>query len=257
MDTLNSSSRSLPAFQLMESSEHDSVSTNYRRELKFALPLADLQKLRSILEVNFRRKIFNQIQTRVSSIYFDDHALSACRESIDGVGKRGKLRLRWYDDHDSWFFFEIKRRLGSVMEKRRLAVASTVPLRSMGFRDVGRELPRVLPPDDQEIFRARPEPVLMTIYKREHFYSRDTSIRVTLDYDVRCYDQSRARKIRERFGVPIPDLIVVEGKVPVGDELDMPRLLYPLRPVLTKSSKYVMGCRVLGLLPGYRRDPYA
>jgi hypothetical protein len=243
-------------FQLTDGSSRATDASSIRREIKFALPLADLGKLRTILEVNLRRKVFNQRISHVSSLYFDDHALSACHENINGVEKRGKLRLRWYDDQDSKFFFEVKRRMGNALEKRRLAIESTEGLGSLSYNDVARELSRVLPPRDTELLHARREPVLMTSYKREHFSSREESTRVTLDYDIRCFQQYGARRLRTRFGVPIPDLVVVEGKTPPDSESELPHLLAPLRPVLTKSSKYVMGCHVLGLLPGYPRDPF-
>jgi hypothetical protein len=244
-------------FRVLDRGALDTGTAYLRREIKFALPLADLDKLRNVLEVNLRRQIFNRRHSRVSSVYFDDHALSAAHENINGVERRGKLRLRWYDDQDARVFFEIKRRFGHVLEKRRIALESNKPLGSMSFREMILELDSVLPPKEAALLHARPEPVLITSYKREHFASRDTSARITLDYDVRCFEQFGARRMRTRFGVPLPDLVVVEGKVPPGTETDLPRLLAPLRPVLTKSSKYVMGCRVLGLLPGFHRDLYA
>jgi hypothetical protein len=243
-------------FQLMDGPSRAAEASSLRREIKFALPLADLEKLRTILEVNLRRQVFNEKRSHVSSIYFDDHALSACHENINGVEKRGKLRLRWYDGQDQKLFFEVKRRIGNVLEKRRLAIESAEGLGSLSYNEVARELDRVLPASDGELLHARREPVLMTSYMREHFSSRETSSRVTLDYNIRCFEQYGARRLRTSFGVPIPDLVVVEGKTPPDSESELPLLLAPLKPVLTKSSKYVMGCHVLGLLPGYPRDPY-
>lgn len=254
-DSVDTSS-TISLFRMLDRPDLEAGSASRRREIKYALPLADLQKLRSILEVNCRRIVFDKRSTEVSSIYFDDHALSACHENINGVEKRGKLRLRWYDNRDTKFFFEVKRRLGNALEKRRLAIESSVALRPLEFREIRRNLSCILPSNEAELLMVRSEPVLMTCYKREHFASRDTPIRMTLDYDIRCYDQTGTRRLRTRFGVPLPDLIVVEGKAPLGTETDLPYLLAPLRPVLTKSSKYVMGCRLLGLVPGHHRDPY-
>jgi hypothetical protein len=50
-----------------------------------------------------------------------------------------------------------------------------------------------------------------------------------------------------KFGVSAPDLLVVEGKLPAGRELDLPDFLHPLRLRITKCSKYVLGCRMLGI----------
>ncbi len=254
-DSVNTSTTT-SLFSMQDHPGLETASASQRREIKYALPLADLQKLRSILEVNCQRIVFDKMSTDVSSIYFDDHALSACHENINGVERRGKLRLRWYDDHDTKFFYEVKRRLGNILEKRRLAIESSVALRPLGFREIQRNLSRVLPSNETALLMARSEPILMTCYKREHFASHETPIRITLDYDIRCYDQTGAKRVRTSFGVPLPDLVVIEGKAPVGAETDLPYVLAPLRPVLTKSSKYVMGCRLLGLVPGHHRDAY-
>ncbi len=68
-----------------------------RREVKFTVPGADLGKLRDILDVNCRRLVHNDPISTVRSIYFGDVRLSACQANLAGVGRRQKLRLRWYD----------------------------------------------------------------------------------------------------------------------------------------------------------------
>jgi hypothetical protein len=119
-----------------------------------------------------------------------------------------------------------------------------------------RELKLALPLHEAELLLFRPEPVLMTCYRREHIRSHDTSIRFALDYDVRCFDQLGARRLRTSFGAPIAGLVVVEAKAPPGAETHLPRLIAPFRPALTKSPEYVMDCRLLEFLPGHRRDTY-
>ncbi len=239
-----------PIFQLHQSSDQTAGVTGFRREIKFASSGGDLRKIRGILEVNCRRIIYNRDSSLVSSIYFDDCSLSSCRESIDGVAKRNKLRLRWYDEGDAEgrFFFEVKRRVGLAIEKWRAMVESSAPLQSLSFSDLLRELLRILPAAQRELLRARSEPILMTRYRREHFKALDSPVRITLDSDIMCYDQSAATRTNQRFGVSIPDLLVIEGKAPPANELDLPGLFHPLKPRMTKSSKYVLGCQKLGLL---------
>jgi hypothetical protein len=243
-------------FRLRERAGDEQGVAGFRREVKFALPIADLGKLRTILDVNCRRTVFNQSLSRVTSVYFDDGALSACFESLEGVERRAKVRLRWYDGHDGRFFFEIKRRAGDVIQKRRLAVQSSVPLSSLTYREISKELGNTLPPEDGEVLLARPDPMVSVIYDREHFQTPGASIRITLDSNIRCYDQSGVRRVSERFGVTVPGHVVIEGKAPPGEEIGLPQMLHPLRPVLTKSSKYVLACRKLGHLPGAGDDPY-
>jgi len=59
----------------------------------------------------------------VHSLYLDSPDLALCRASLHGERNRFKLRIRVYDDDPaSPAFFEIKRRLDSVILKRRAAV---------------------------------------------------------------------------------------------------------------------------------------
>ena len=61
--------------------------------------------LRSVLELNCRRVEHGGSFSLVRSIYFDDFQMSAYRESLDGIGSRAKVRLRWYGGNErrpSW-----------------------------------------------------------------------------------------------------------------------------------------------------------
>jgi hypothetical protein len=60
----------------------------------------------------------------IVSLYLDSDNLLLCRESMRGLLKRFKLRVRSYsDDADSPRFFEIKRRSNVVIIKSRAAVS--------------------------------------------------------------------------------------------------------------------------------------
>jgi hypothetical protein len=59
----------------------------------------------------------------IVSLYLDSDNLQLCRESLRGLLKRFKLRVRSYsDDSDYPQFFEIKRRANTVIVKSRAAV---------------------------------------------------------------------------------------------------------------------------------------
>lgn len=222
-----------------------------RREVKFTLGAADLGKLRTILDVNCRRLVHNQRVSTVRSIYFDDVRLSACRANLAGVGRRQKLRLRWYDSLTPGkdFFFEIKWRNNRITGKHRLQIEAPRPLVEMSYRQIVEGLLATLP--DQHIGQvlASSEPVAIAEYKREHFASGDGSLRITLDYDLAFYDQTGRRFMNTSFPHRLDDLIVIEGKTPVGREWELKRLLYPLALRVGRCSKYVHGCRLLGLIP--------
>jgi hypothetical protein len=243
------------ALRLLEESQEADPTTQHRSEIKFLLPHADLGKIRSILEVNCRRIRHDGPISLVSSLYFDDASLGAYRENLDGVGKRAKVRLRWYDqrDKEGRLHFEVKRRTDLTMDKDRLAILSRTPLPSLTFQDILRELSAILPAKPREALMRRPEPVLISEYKREYFREHYSPVRITIDFDITYFDQSGRRRPGKKFGVRTPEWVIVEGKAPVGEELRLRRLLFPLQPRVTRSSKYVMGCQRLGLAAAHPR----
>ena len=222
-----------------------------RREVKFTVPGADLGKLRRLLDSNCHRLIHHDCISTVRSIYFDDVRLSACHANLDGIGRRQKVRLRWYDSlpPTADFFFEIKWRDNRVTGKHRLHMQTDRPLATMPYKQIVDGLHVALPAQYVGDLLATSEPVAIVEYRREHFASRDNSLRVTLDYDLAFYDQTGKRFISTSFPHRLHRLVVVEGKTPVGHESELRELLFPWTPRIGRCSKYVHGCRLLGLIP--------
>jgi hypothetical protein len=223
-----------------------------RKELKFTLPRADVQKLRRLLEANGRRQVHNEPISTVNSVYFDDVRLSTCRANLDGLGRRNKVRLRWYDlprpGHE--FFFEIKWRDNRVTGKHRLHVRSGEPIGRMSYLTILAALSASLPEEHQATLARYCEPTVLVRYQREHFTSADGALRATIDYNVAYFDQTGKSFISTSFGQPHDGLVVLEGKMPPGRESDLARLLHPFGARLGRCSKYVNGCQMLGLVRG-------
>lgn len=223
-----------------------------RREVKYLLPKADVAKLRRLLDGNCRRLIHNHRISTVRSIYFDDLRLSACRANLLGLSRRQKVRLRWYDSllPDQRAFFEIKWRTNRVTGKHRLELEADRPLHHWTYRQLHDGLLDALPPRHLATVLANSEPVVIIEYKREHFASDDGCLRVTLDYDLVYYDQTGKPSLSTAFAQRLEGLVVLEGKSPVGRESELLRLFHPLSPRAGSCSKYVHGCRLLGLAEG-------
>ncbi|NLS92169.1 MAG: polyphosphate polymerase domain-containing protein [Planctomycetaceae bacterium] len=247
---MDTSEACTPVFEIVGSQSTRS-DLAVRREVKFTLPGADLGRLRDVLDANCRRLIHNDRISTVRSIYFDDVRLSACQANLAGVGKRQKLRLRWYDSLNPGadFFFEIKWRENRITGKHRLQLRAARPLAEMSYRQIMNGLIEALPKQHVGRVLAASEPVAIVEYKREHFASPDGSLRITLDYDLTFYDQTGKRYINKSFPHRLHDLVVVEGKTPVGRERELRAMLYPLALRVGRCSKYVHGCRLLNLIP--------
>ncbi|MEX2140698.1 MAG: polyphosphate polymerase domain-containing protein [Pirellulales bacterium] len=221
-----------------------------RKELKFTLPQADVQKLRVLLERNARRQVHNHEISTVHSVYFDDPQLSTCRANLDGLGRRIKVRLRWYDSPrpEQEFFFEIKWRENRVTGKHRFQVRASEAIGALSYQTILANLSSALPERCQSILARYCEPTVLVRYQREHFVSHDRGLRATLDYDVRYFDQRGKPFISTSFGRRHEGLVVLEGKTPVGREHDLRALLNPLGARVGRCSKYVYGCQMLGLV---------
>lgn len=237
-------------FQLIDKGE-SRTDLAMRRETKFTFDRVDLDILRRLLETNGRRLVHNQRVSTVRSLYFDDPRLSACHANLNGLGLRRKLRLRWYDQllPESDLFLELKWRNNRVTGKHRMRLRANEPVGERNYSELIPALLEAAPTPRALDILANPEPVVVVEYRREHFASQDGLLRVTIDYDMTFYRQLGHQRLRMEFPCRMERLAVLEGKTPIGRERELRDLLHPLTLRAARCSKYVHGCRVLGLIP--------
>jgi len=144
--------------------------------------------------------------------------------------------------------FEVKRRIGQEVEKVRVPIDSDSDLTTMHYPTIDRALRAILPRTLAQTLALHSELILIVSYTRHYFEAYDAPLRITVDSDIQCYDQRDHRRPNLTFGRRLAGLVVLEGKMPVRLEMALSRLLYPLRPTVTRSSKYVMACDALGLV---------
>jgi len=196
--------------------------------------------LRKILESNCRRIVYNEPISTVRSIYLDTWNLAAARANMDGIGRREKVRLRWYDrlKPPADFFFEIKWRKNRLTGKKRIKIRADQPLFLSSYRRTVKDLAEALENQPGHILMCYSEPVVIVEYKREHFISPDGDFRLTLDYDLVFYEQWGKRKPSVSFGIPLDHRVVLESKGRNINRDKLRSLLYPVSPrVLWKLCK--------------------
>lgn len=242
-------------WRLAATPQDDGV-TALRVETKYAVPHADLGKLRTILAANCRRIVHAGVVSHVHSIYFDDWCLTSARENLGGADRRTKIRLRWYDSPrpGKRVFLEFKRRINRMIAKERFAIEAPFPVGAMDYEEIRLEIARLLPERFAALWALRGDAVLVNTYRREHFGVPGTPLRLTLDYGIVCYEQAGRRAPDLRHGLHLDGYTVIEAKAPCGREVELPVILHPLRLRVTRSSKYVMGCTALGLVNGTDLD---
>ena len=161
----------------------------FRHELKYLIGYADYFSLRSRLSHVMDRdeNVGGDGRYLIRSIYFDNYRDKALREKVNGIARREKFRIRYYNDDLSFILLEKKRKVNNLCQKldariteeecRRLLAGDTA-----WMRDSDRELVR-------ELYRKRKDeqlrPRVLVSYIREPYVYLAGNVRVTFDFDIR------------------------------------------------------------------------
>ena len=91
----------------------------YRHELKYQIHFADYLAIRQRLRPVMKQDKYVKSNGRyvIHSIYFDNVDDKALREKINGVQKREKFRIRYYNDDFSFIVLEKKIKINSLCMK--------------------------------------------------------------------------------------------------------------------------------------------
>ncbi len=179
-----------------------------RHEVKHYITRADMLELRARL---------NAVMTPdsharggkylIRSLYFDNIFDKALNEKMDGVSRRSKFRIRYYDLDPSYICLEKKVKIAGLGNKQqvRLTAEEAGRLTKGGtdwMKDDGRPLV-------QELYVAMTaggfEPRTIVEYTREPFTYPAGNVRVTLDYDIRTGLGCTDFLDPDCVTVPVPD----------------------------------------------------
>ena len=124
---------------------------------------------------------------RIRSLYFDSLNDVALREKIDGVNKREKFRIRYYNDDLSVINLEKKSKINGLCNKQSARVSEEEVRRLLkGDLDWMLDSKRPLV---QELYSKMKgiglKPKTIVDYTRVPYIYGPGNVRVTLDYDIR------------------------------------------------------------------------
>ncbi|MBP5304572.1 MAG: polyphosphate polymerase domain-containing protein [Lachnospiraceae bacterium] len=160
----------------------------YRHELKHDITIADMMAIRARLRAVMKPdphaidgKYF------IRSLYFDTPGNKALREKQDGINKRQKFRIRYYNGNKETIHLEKKCKDGGL----GLKVATNLTEDEAG-RIARGDIAWMETSEDELIkefhYKIRTEglaPKVIVDYTREPFVYGPGNVRVTLDYDIR------------------------------------------------------------------------
>ena len=161
---------------------------DYRHEWKIALDPGDLfvlrQRLRAVMQPDAHAV---DGRYRIRSLYFDTPEDRALREKLDGVSRREKFRIRYYNGDTGFIQLEKKCKRGGLGWKEQ------TQLTERQARDIAAGRFHAVDPGGDALLgelcrKARTERLrakTIVDYTREPFVYGPGNVRVTLDEDIR------------------------------------------------------------------------
>lgn len=160
----------------------------FRHELKHEISYADMLVIRQRLKVVARvDEHAVDGKYRIRSLYFDNLDNKALREKIDGVSRREKFRIRYYNDDLSVINLEKKCKTGGLGNKQS-APLTAEEARKIINGDYEWMLTSKRPVVEELYVKLTTEglrPKTIVDYIREPFVFVAGNVRVTIDYDIR------------------------------------------------------------------------
>ena len=161
----------------------------YRHEWKHEINRSDLitlrQRLRAVAQID-PHTIDGRYKIR--SLYFDTPTDRALREKLDGVNRREKFRIRYYNGDTSVIHLEKKAKLNNLGTKAADTLTKE-EAQAIADGDLDWMIKCSGRPLIQELYsKMRGQglrPKTIVDYTREPFYYPPGNVRVTLDYDIR------------------------------------------------------------------------
>ena len=160
----------------------------YRHEWKHELNYLDLlsirQRLQAVMEPD-EHAVDGKYHIR--SLYFDNLSDKALREKLDGVNRREKFRIRYYNRDPSVIHLEKKSKLSGLGTKFS-APLTAEEAQKIVDHDIDWMLASELPLVQELYCKMRCQgirPKTIVDYTREPFIYAPGNVRVTFDYDIR------------------------------------------------------------------------
>lgn len=183
---------------------------------------------------------------QVNNIYFDTVDMHDLKLNLSGVAHREKLRLRWYGDTIKTVSnaqLEMKCKQGLLGCKDVVSFKGVLELARESWLTLLDTLRAGLTERTQVWLYQRTVPTLVNSYRRVYFETPDGLLRLTLDTDLRAFDQRFSAIPNLTRRSLIPERMVIELKGPEGAETEqrLKNILTTLPIRIDRFSKYLQG----------------
>lgn len=162
---------------------------HYRHELKFAIPYSEYLAIRGRLKavMSADPHVSENGKYQIRSIYFDNSDDKALCEKEDGVARREKFRIRYYNDDFSFITLEKKMKINDLCLKTDATITEDECRRLLdGDLEWMRDHPEGLVKElYAKMHYQRLKPRVLVSYVREPYIYKAGNVRVTFDSQIR------------------------------------------------------------------------
>lgn len=165
------------------------VEKHYRHELKFSISYSEYIAMRKRLQniMSSDPHTDSEGLYQIRSIYFDNSDDKALREKIDGIQKREKFRIRYYNDDFSFITLEKKMKINELCLKYDARITESECRKILeGNPEFMKDSPHELVKELYAKMRyQRLVPRVLVSYVREPYIYKPGNVRVTFDSRIR------------------------------------------------------------------------
>ncbi len=162
---------------------------HYRHEIKYDIGRAEYMQLIPRLKAVMKKDSYvgEDGVYRIQSVYFDNYQDKALREKTEGIQKREKFRIRWYNDDFSRIKLEKKMKINDLCLKYSAGISEQEFIQIMeGDMEWMRFCQNPLV---QELYIKQKSqllrPKIIVTYTREPYIYGPGNVRITFDSDIR------------------------------------------------------------------------
>jgi hypothetical protein len=214
-----------------------------RYEVKMVAQAAFYPKLR--MHMRFDQSAIRTLHPprRIQSVYFDTMHNQALEENLAGISHREKVRLRWYGEGALGVHGTLERKVRENMLgwKDLLSIPVDLDVEGVSKRNFTDSLRPHLTDGWGDVFGKGLQPVQWIAYDREYYATEAGSgpIRITIDRQLRTYDQRLRSRLSSRFRTSTPDIVIVEAKCAKAEYEALKKVMSRFPMQIDRCSKFV------------------
>ena len=196
---------------------------------------------------NFKKEYNNRI---VNNLYFDSNNLDAYKDNLYGHSSRIKARFRWYGDFKEKKVgnLELKFKRNIYGWKERYKVEKLNLENKINWRTIKTTISKNLPLKTRIFFEKNNKPQIVNQYEREYFISNDKKYRITIDRNMKIFNQRNTNEINLKKRAIIQNYIILEVKFERSCYSKIESLLHNIPIRASRNSKYINSIRtVIGI----------